>query len=104
MSTFVNRFTQGGRSCQLPFYQRGAVEFEGRKMNLNSKRLSFADVRLKIFTEMEAALEAEFLELLELRERLRRAELSADMQNKTRARKPAPVIIAAAAWRVPLAA
>jgi hypothetical protein len=58
-------------------------------MNLNSKRLSFADVRPKIFTEMEVALEAEFLELLELRERLRRAELSADTQNKTRDRKPA---------------
>jgi hypothetical protein len=97
MSTFVNRFTQGGHSCQLPFYPRGAVEFEGRKMSLNSKRLSLADVRLKIFTEMEADLEAQFLELRELRERLRQAEFSADMQNKTRARKPAPVVIAAVA-------
>ena len=43
-------------------------------MSLNSKRLSLADVRLKIFTEMEAALEGRFLELLELRERVRQEE------------------------------
>ena len=66
-------------------------------MGLNSKRLSLADVRLKIFTEMEADLEMQFLELLELRERLREAELLADMQNKMRARKPAPVATAAVA-------
>jgi hypothetical protein len=59
-------------------------------MSLNSKRLSLADVRLKIFTEMEADLEAQFLELLELRERVRLAE-------QTRARRPAPVVIAAVA-------
>jgi hypothetical protein len=67
------------------------------KMSLNSKRLSLADIRLKIFTEMEADLEARFLELLELRERVRQAELSADMQSKTRTRKPAPVVIVAVA-------
>ncbi|HWX26708.1 MAG TPA: hypothetical protein VNZ53_04620 [Steroidobacteraceae bacterium] len=66
-------------------------------MSLNSKRLSLADVRLKIFAEMEADLEARFLELLELRERVRQAELSADLQSKTRTRKPAPVVIAAVA-------
>ena len=66
-------------------------------MSLNSKRLSLADIRLKIFTEMEADLEARFLELLELRERVRQAELSADMQSKTRTRKPAPVVIVAVA-------
>ena len=66
-------------------------------MSLHSKRLSLADVRLKIFTEMEADLEARFLELLELRERVRQAELSADMQSKTRTRKPAPVVIVAVA-------
>ena len=59
-------------------------------MNLNSKRLSLADVRLKIFSEMEADLEARFLELLKLRERVRQAE-------QTRARRPAPVVIAAVA-------
>ena len=69
MSTFVNRFTQGGHSRQLPLYQRGA-EFGGRKMSLNSKRLSLADMRLKI-SETEADLEAQFREL---RERLRQAE------------------------------
>jgi len=57
-------------------------------MSLNSKRLSLADVRLKIFTEMEADLEARFLELLKLRERVRQAE-------QTRAGRPAPVVIAA---------
>jgi hypothetical protein len=59
-------------------------------MSLNSKRLSLADVRLKIFIEMETDLKVQFLELLELRERLRQAE-------QTRARKPASVIIAAIA-------
>ena len=43
-------------------------------MILSSKRLSLADVRLKIFTETEADIKAEFLELLELRERVRQAE------------------------------
>ena len=66
-------------------------------MSLNSKRLSLADVRLKMFTEMEADLGAQFLELLELRERVRQAEPLADIQNKTRARKPAPGVIAAVA-------
>jgi hypothetical protein len=59
-------------------------------MSLNSKRLSLVDVRLKIFTEMEADLEAQFLELLKLRQRVRQAE-------QTRARRPAPVVIAAVA-------
>ena len=53
-------------------------------MNLDLKRLSLADVRLKIFAEMEADLEAQFLELMELRERVREAELS-----ETRARSHA---------------
>jgi hypothetical protein len=99
MSAFVNPFTQAWRSCQLPFYQRGfvLVEFEGTKMSLNSNRLSLLDVRFKIFTEMAADLEAQFLELLWLRERLRQAELSADLQSKTRARTPAPVVSAAVA-------
>jgi len=39
-------------------------------MNLNLKRSSLADVRLKIFIEIEADLEAP---LLELRKRLRQA-------------------------------
>ena len=64
-------------------------------MSLTSKRLSLADVRLKIFAEMKADLEAQFLELL--RERLQQAELTADLQNKAKARKPAPVAIAAVA-------
>jgi len=59
-------------------------------MSLYSKRLSLAEARLKIFTEMEADLEARFLELLVLRERVRLAE-------QTRARRPAPVVIAAVA-------
>jgi hypothetical protein len=59
-------------------------------MSFNSKRLSLADVRLKIFIEMETDLKAQFLELLELRERVRQAE-------QTRARKPASVVIAAVA-------
>lgn len=66
-------------------------------MSLPSKRLSLAEVRLKIFAEMKADLEAQFLELLGLRERLQQAELTADLQNKAKARKPAPVAIAAVA-------
>jgi hypothetical protein len=57
-------------------------------MSLNSKRLSVADVRLKIFTEMEADLEARFLELLELRERVRQEEL---LQRKRRPFLAAPL-------------
>jgi hypothetical protein len=59
-------------------------------MNLYLERSSLADVRLKIFIEMETDLKAQFLELLELRERVRQAE-------QTRARKPAPVAISAVA-------
>jgi hypothetical protein len=57
--------------------------------------LSLADVRLKMFIEMETDLRAQFLELLGLRERLRQAEFTAELQkNKAKARKPAPVAIA----------
>jgi hypothetical protein len=59
-------------------------------MNLRLRCSSLADLRLKIFTEMEADLEAQFLELLLLRERVRQVE-------QTRARKPASVVIAAVA-------
>ena len=69
----------------------------GAKMSLNPKRLSHLNARFEILTETEAHLKAQFLELTELRERVRKAQLSADLQNKTRARKPAPVVIAAAA-------
>ncbi len=66
-------------------------------MNLYLKRSSLADVRIKIFTEMEANLETQLLELMTLRERVRQAELSASPQSRTRTRKPAPVVIAAIA-------
>ena len=59
-------------------------------MNLDLKRLSLADVQLKKFIEMETDLRVQFLELLELRELVRQAE-------QTRARRPAPVVIAAVA-------
>jgi len=65
-------------------------------MSLDLKRLSLADARLEILTRMEADLHAQFLELTEMREQLREARLSADLQSKTRARKPAPVVIAPA--------
>jgi hypothetical protein len=58
-------------------------------------RSSPADVRFQIFTETEAGLRAQFLELRELRERLREAELSADLQRTTRALEPAPVVTVA---------
>jgi hypothetical protein len=71
--------------------------FWGAKMNLNLKRLSVANTRLEIFTRIEADLQAQFLELLDLREQLREAQLSADLQDATRARRPAPSITAAVA-------
>jgi hypothetical protein len=68
----------------------------GAKMSLDLKRLSMANARLEMLTRTETDLHAQFLELMELRERLREAQLSADLQKATRARKPAPVVIPAA--------
>ena len=65
-------------------------------MSLNLKRLSLASARLKILTRTETDLQAQFLELLKLREQVRKAQLSADLQEATRV-QPAPVVIAAAA-------
>jgi hypothetical protein len=59
-------------------------------MNGDLTYLSLADVRLKMFIEMETDLKTQFLELLELRERVRHAE-------QARARKPALIVIAAVA-------
>ena len=42
-------------------------------MNLNLKRLSVANARLEILARKEAELEAQFLELMELRGQLRQA-------------------------------
>jgi hypothetical protein len=66
-------------------------------MNLNLKRVSLADARLEILAETEADLKAQFLELLKLREQVRKAQLSVDLQNETRARKPALFVIDEAA-------
>ena len=51
-------------------------------MSLNLKRLSLANARLEMLTRIEADLHAQFLELTELRERLREAQLSADLQTR----------------------
>jgi hypothetical protein len=69
----------------------------GAKMSLNLKRLSLANARLEMLTRTETDLHAQFVELTELRERLREAQLSADLQDMARARKPLPAVIAAAA-------
>ena len=61
-----------------------------------AKSLSIANARLEMLTRTETDLHAQFLERMELRERLREAQLSADLQKATRARKPAPVVIATA--------
>jgi hypothetical protein len=66
----------------------------GVKMNLILQRLALADARLKILARIEADLHAQFLELADLRERLREAQVSAD-QGTTRVRRPASVIVAA---------
>jgi hypothetical protein len=68
----------------------------GAKMSLSLKRLSLADARLEILTRTEADLHAQFLELADIREQLREAQISADLQKAARARTPAPVVIAAA--------
>jgi len=60
-------------------------------MNLNSSCSALADVRLEIFNKMEARVKAQFLELLELRERVREAELSADLHKTMRVRSARPV-------------
>jgi hypothetical protein len=66
-------------------------------MSLVSKRLSLVNARLEILTRQETDLHAQFLELTELRESLREAQLSADLQSVARAREPAPAVIAAVA-------
>jgi hypothetical protein len=53
----------------------------GVKMDLNLKRLSLADARLEILTRTEADLHAQLLELTDLREQLREAQASADLQS-----------------------
>jgi hypothetical protein len=59
-------------------------------MSLNSKRLSRANTnaRLKTLASIEADLHARVLELTELREQLWEAQVFADLQNATRARRP----------------
>jgi hypothetical protein len=69
----------------------------GAKMSLNLKRLSLANARLELLTRIEADLHAQFLEVTELRERLRKAQLSEDLPNAARDFETAPVVIAAAA-------
>lgn len=55
---------------------------------------SFKDARdiarFGMFTRLDADLHTQLLELLELRERLREAELSADLQRTERAHRPVP--------------
>ena len=63
----------------------------------NLKRLSLTNARLKILTRTETDLQAQFLQLIKLRQQVRTAQLSADLQSVARASEPAPVAIAAAA-------
>jgi hypothetical protein len=66
-------------------------------MDLNSKRLSLADARLEVLLRTDADLHAQLLELADLREQLREAQVSLDLPNATRARRRAPGVIAAVA-------
>jgi hypothetical protein len=66
-------------------------------MSLNLKRLSLVNARFEILNRTETDLQAQFLELMKLRERLREVQLSADLQNVARAFEPAPVVSAATA-------
>jgi hypothetical protein len=66
-------------------------------MNLYLKRLDRAIARREILIRKEADLHAQFLELVDLREQLREAQLSTDLQHATRTRTPAPGIVPAVA-------
>jgi hypothetical protein len=61
-------------------------------MSLSSKRLSVADARLETLTRIEADLHAQFLELTDLREQLREAQLSADLQRQRGLESPRLVL------------
>jgi len=69
-------------------------------MGLILKRLSLTNARFEILTRTETDLQARFLVLTKLREQFRTAQLSADLQNVARARKPAPIVIASASLHV----
>jgi hypothetical protein len=66
-------------------------------MNLTPRRLSLVRRQLEILERTQDRLHSQFLELTDLREQLREAQLSTDLQKTTRARTPAPVVIAATA-------
>ena len=66
-------------------------------MSLSLKRLCFTRARLEVLARTKADLQAQFLELMKLREQVRTAQLSADLQNVARSRRPALVVIPAAA-------
>jgi hypothetical protein len=60
-------------------------------MSPNLKRLlAVADKRLAVVAETKANLKPRFLELTKLREQVGRADLSADLRNEARIRRPAP--------------
>ena len=63
-------------------------------MSLNLKRLS---VRLEILSRTKAEFQVQFLQLMQLRELVKQAQLSVDLQNAARTRNLAPVVVAAAA-------
>jgi hypothetical protein len=68
----------------------------GAKMSLSLKRLSLAKSRVEMLTRTEADLHAQYLELAELRERVREAQLSAaGLPTVTRAFEPVSDVIAA---------
>jgi hypothetical protein len=66
-------------------------------MDLMLERLSVADTRLEVLARIQADLSAQILEWTELREQLWEAQVLADLQNETRARRPAPAVMAAIA-------
>ena len=67
------------------------------KMGLYLKRLSVCEKRLGILSRTKTVLQAQRLELTQLRERWREARRSVDRQKAARARTPATVVIAAVA-------
>ena len=64
-------------------------------MNSFLERLSIVNSRLELLARMEADLHTQFLELAELRERVREAQVAADSQKATRDQGLAPLVVTA---------
>src|ERR1700742_1860871 len=83
----------GCRGSRLSGTSDQATLLEGAKMRLNSKRLSLVN-RLEILVRIENDLKGELREMTILRELLRDAQRSVDLEKAPRPREPALAFIA----------